>query len=443
MLTRIRIRPDERGLVLRSGRFEQVLGPGVHWRWQLTGPRHREQVEVIDQLQTRLEHPQLERLLACSQLRDALHIANIADHQRALVWVDGRLTHFLRQGRYAFWKEPRTVQIEVVDTLITRLEHENLDVLLADQNIRRELRVLDLRDEERALIWVDGRLAHILGTGRHAFWTTPRTVEFEVFQVGAFRLSHPRWASIVEHPDAKRFLDVVTVPPYARAPLFRAGELVETLGPGVHALWKQADLVGCVTIDLREQIAEVAGQEIMTSDKVTLRVNLLVTYQVADAAKAVNTVSDYKDAVYREAQLALRATIGTRSLDSLLGEKEAIGRNVADMLQPRTAEFGVTIRSVGLRDIILPGEMKAILNQVITAEKQAQANLIRRREETAAARSQANTARIMAENPHLARMKELEMLQEIVAGSKAVFVLGRGDAVAQVRGLVGGDDVSN
>jgi regulator of protease activity HflC (stomatin/prohibitin superfamily) len=74
-------------------------------------------------------------------------------------------------------------------------------------------------------------------------------------------------------------------------------------------------------------------------------------------------------------------------------------------------EFGVSVRSVGLRDIILPGEMKQILNQVIEAEKQAQANLIRRREETAAARSQANTAKLLAENPGAgSRMKELESL---------------------------------
>jgi regulator of protease activity HflC (stomatin/prohibitin superfamily) len=97
------------------------------------------------------------------------------------------------------------------------------------------------------------------------------------------------------------------------------------------------------------------------------------------------------------------------------------------------------VRSVGLRDIILPGEMKQILNQVIEAEKQAQANLIRRREETAAARSQANTAKLLAENPALARMKELESLAEILAGTKATFVLGGGDLGAQVRRLTAGN----
>jgi regulator of protease activity HflC (stomatin/prohibitin superfamily) len=96
----------------------------------------------------------------------------------------------------------------------------------------------------------------------------------------------------------------------------------------------------------------------------------------------------------------------------------------------------VAVRNVGLRDIILPGDMKLLLNQVIAAQKEAEANLIRRREETAAARSQANTAKLLAENPQLARLKELEMLKEVLAGTSATFVFGEGDLSTQVRSLV-------
>ena len=80
--------------------------------------------------------------------------------------------------------------------------------------------------------------------------------------------------------------------------------------------------------------------------------------------------------------------------------------------------------------------MKIILNEVIVAQKQAEANLIRRREETAAARSQANTAKLLAENPVLSRMKELEALQEILRGTNATFVLGTGDLADQISGLI-------
>ena len=184
-------------------------------------------------------------------------------------------------------------------------------------------------------------------------------------------------------------------------------------------------------------MVEVSGQEIMTLDKVTLRTNLQVTYRVVDAEKAVTSVTDYSQTVYRSAQLALRSAIGTRPLDALLQDKDSMGAELKESLSTRLADLGITIEDVGLRDIILPGEMRTILNQVIEAEKKAQANIIRRREETAAARSQANTARLLAENPVLARLKELELLQEVLAGTKTSFVFGQGDLVTQLRGLVG------
>jgi regulator of protease activity HflC (stomatin/prohibitin superfamily) len=174
----------------------------------------------------------------------------------------------------------------------------------------------------------------------------------------------------------------------------------------------------------------------MTADKVSIRANLVVAYQVVDAEKSVTVVADAAQALYREAQLALRATVGTRMLDALLADKDAVARELLANLAARVAEFGVAVRSIGLRDLILPGEMKELFNRVIAAEKEAQANLIKRREETAAIRSQANTARLLAENPVLARMKELELLQEVLARTNATFVLGQGDLVAQFAALV-------
>jgi regulator of protease activity HflC (stomatin/prohibitin superfamily) len=113
-----------------------------------------------------------------------------------------------------------------------------------------------------------------------------------------------------------------------------------------------------------------------------------------------------------------------------------VGAETRAALAPRAAELGVIVKSVGLRDIILPGDMKELLNSVIAATKEAEANLIKRREETAAARSQANTAKLLAENPQLARLKELEMLQSILAGTKTTLVLGPGDLGTQIKSLV-------
>lgn len=363
----------------------------------------------------------------------------ITQHQRGLAFRYGDFRGLLGPGTYRLWSRlfsRKRSTIEVIDTLETRFEHKLLDVLLQHADMREALEVVELADNERALVWKDGRLLAVLGPGRHAFWKTPYSLRVERFDAGALRFEHKQLDAVLAHPESRRYFEGIDVEAHEVVLLYHNGRLIEKLREGRHVFWKGVGRLAWRAVDLREQLVDIAGQEIMTRDKVTLRVNLVVTFQVIDAQRAATTVSDYTQALYREAQLALRAAITTRTLEALLSDKEAVGGEVRHAIARRASEFGIAVRSVGLRDIILPGEMKTILNQVITAEKQAQANLIRRREETAAARSQANTAKLLADNPVLARMKELELLQEVLAGMKATFVFGPGDIVHQVRSLI-------
>ena len=206
--------------------------------------------------------------------------------------------------------------------------------------------------------------------------------------------------------------------------LFVDGDFVQTLPPGRYAFWKNMAQVKFVQEDLREAMFDVAGQDIMTADKVTLRMNAVVTYRVVDARTAVSTVDDVRQALYREAQLALRAVVGARELDTFLMEKDGVASELADMVRARAKALGVELIAVGIRDIILPGEMKDLMNRVTEAKKAAEANLIARREETAAMRSQANTAKLLADNPTLMRLRELEVLEKVAANSKLNILLG-------------------
>ncbi|UCG31556.1 MAG: slipin family protein [Phycisphaerales bacterium] len=367
----------------------------------------------------------------------------IRQHERGLLFHYGDFVRLLGPGTYRLWGRlwnRQRDEIQVVDTLSTRFVHPLLDVLLTHGDVCEALYVVDLRDDERALVWKDGRLGWILGAGRHAFWKEPYHLHVETFNVQDLRLEHPHLEAVLAHKDSSYHLKSMLVEPQQECLVFHNGRLVSTYRDGKHAFWSAAGDVEWQRVDTSEQLIDVSGQEIITSDKVSLRVNLLVTYQVADAVKAATVVDDYGQALYREAQLALRAVVGTRSLDVMLADKEAIGGEVRSALQQRADDFGVAVKSVGLRDIILPGEMRDILNRVITAEKEAQANIIKRREETAAARSQANTARLLTDNPALARIKELEMLQEILTGARTTFVLGSGDLVGHVRSLIREND---
>ena len=368
---------------------------------------------------------------------------HIKQFERGLLFRRGDFVRPLRPGTYRvpIWRWTKD-RIEIVSTLKTRFEHPLLDVLINDDRLHEQLAVLDLTDTQRALVWKDGRLFAIVGPGRHAFWTTPASIAVETYDTSEFRFAHPKLQAILAHPEATKWLDGVQVEQTEDVLLYRDGVLIDRLGEGLHVFWKGTGKVRWKTADRREQVADVAGQEIMTSDKMTLRVNLIVTWLVADVIRATNASQDYAQALYREAQLVLRAAVGTKTLDALLADKESVGNEVRTALIPRAEQLGVTVKSVGLRDIILPGDMRALLNQVVQAQKEAEANLIKRREETAAARSQANTAKLLAESPQLQRLKELELLKDVLDGAHATFVLGQGDLTDQLRGLVAQNSVA-
>ncbi|HSR50196.1 MAG TPA: slipin family protein [Acidobacteriota bacterium] len=361
----------------------------------------------------------------------------IREHEVGLRFRYGNFDRLLKPG--AYWNFGALLgvsRIEVVNRLRTRFQHELLDLITRREEVEKDLLIVRLGERQRALLWQDGRLAEILGRGLHAFWRQPYELKVEIFEIDEFWFRHPKLESIVASPFGKVFLESIQVDSNQTGLFFRDGRMLEPLQAGLHVYWKETGRVRFQIVDLREQVAEVAGQEIMTSDKVTLRVNLVVTYQVTDPLKAASVVSDYQQSLYREAQLVLRAAVGTRKIDALLADKESVGGEVRKALSRRAETFGVAVRTVGLRDIVLPGDMKLILNQVIEAQKQAEANLVRRREETAAARSQANTAKLLASNPLLVRMKELESLQEILAGTKTTFILGSGDLSGQIQSLL-------
>ncbi len=206
--------------------------------------------------------------------------------------------------------------------------------------------------------------------------------------------------------------------------LFVDGKAAELLAPGLHAFWRFNRELRAELVDLRIQPLEIAGQEILTRDKVALRINLTAGVRFADVLAAFAQQAKPLDFAYRELQFGLRAAVGARTLDELLDDKGAIDRAVAEHVAPRARAAGLELASVGVRDIILPGEMKTILARVVEAEKAAQANVIRRREETAATRSLLNTAKVMEDSPVALRLKELEALEKVTEKIDRISVFG-------------------
>jgi len=208
------------------------------------------------------------------------------------------------------------------------------------------------------------------------------------------------------------------------SPVYIDGRLVRELGAGYFGFWNTVTTPRIEVLEMRRQMLEISGQEILTRDKVTVRVNISAVFDIVNVALTRSTVKDVNEHLYRTLQIAVRQTLGKRTLDEVLAEKTDIDEAVSAEVRREMEAYGIRVGAIALKDIILPGDIRDILNQVVTAEKQAQANLIRRREETAATRSLLNTAKLMEENPLLVRLKELETLEKIADKVDKITVVG-------------------
>jgi len=362
----------------------------------------------------------------------------IAQHERGLVFRNRSFKTVLEPGVYRIFDPANRTEVQVYDLTVPEFEHARVDFLVkeARATIEKYFTIVELCDREVGLVFKNGKISGVLAPGkRQLYWRGPVEVRVEKQDIGKefevaknlakilVRAKQPLAAQVTEAVSA------VEVPDTAVGLLIVDGEFMRVLEPGLHAFWKFHRALKTELVDRRVQAMEVAGQEILTRDKVSLRVNLTALWQVLDVVKARTALTNFVDYVYKELQFALREAVGTRTLDELLGQKGALDREIADVVRSKVEEHGLAVRSVGVKDVILPGEMKTILNQVVEAEKVAQANLIKRREETAATRSLLNTARLMDENPTLLRLKELETLEKVTEKIDKLTVFGGLDGV--------------
>ncbi|HYI07659.1 MAG TPA: slipin family protein [Thermoanaerobaculia bacterium] len=345
-------------------------------------------------------------------------------HERALLFREGDFLGVLQPGVHWYFDPLLKLRSEIVSPRDPWLVHDDLDLMVKSGKLGSEVLVIDLKDTERALVWIDGRFARILDAGRYALWNTEYAVRVEIVDARVMQLVHAELPVIVRAHGAAALLEVLHVEPGHTGLWFRDGAYQATLAPGTYAFWKGVGKLKLYDVDMKELVLDISGQEIMTADKVTLRLNALVAYRITDPLRSVMEVEGSGQALYRAAQLALREAVGAKDLDTLLTGKEALAGELAAMLAPRAAELGIAVVTAGVRDIILPGDMKDLMNKVTEAKKAAEASLITRREETAAMRMQANTAKILESSPTLMKLKELEVLEKVAGKANLTVVLG-------------------
>jgi hypothetical protein len=193
---------------------------------------------------------------------------HIKQNELGLVFRRGDFARVLEPGT---WALPELLfgssRLEVVDLLATRFRHPLLDLLVRAPALQERLVVVDLTEGEHALVWRNGRLFDFVGSGLFAYWNAPAKVVVEVFDPDAIRFQHRRLDAVLRQENAKTFLAAVDVSSHERLLLRRGGELIDTLGPGRHAFWNRAGAITWQAVDLREQVSDVQGQEILPPNK--------------------------------------------------------------------------------------------------------------------------------------------------------------------------------
>lgn len=218
------------------------------------------------------------------------------------------------------------------------------------------------------------------------------------------------------------FRTVVIVREYERGLLYRQGRFVELLPPGRYASWSwQGRRID--RVDVREASQTVEGQEVLTADKIGVRVTLIAQFRVADPVAARHSVVDYQSQLYQDLQLTLREAITGRALEELLRERDALSVTLQERVAPRAKGYGVELTRVGVKDMVLPGTVRAVFLQEVEAELKGRASLVAARHEVAAARARANTAKLIQENPQMLRLQELETLAQLASKPGNVLII--------------------
>lgn len=358
----------------------------------------------------------------------------IKENQRGFLFKNGKFEKLLGTGKYHIFSADKQIEVVSTEEQLSSASCD-LDTLLSNPEVAKSVSVVEVADQQLALHFINGQFVHVLKPGKYAFWNTSKTHTFQMTDTSTPEVA----ADVPTYIFGKilpSFYTRVEVLEYQRGRLYFDRKLVRILEPGTYYFWKTDIRVDTALADTRLMQYDVSGQEILTADKVSLRINFVLTYRVTDFEKIVTEIDDYEQQMHVAVQLALREYVGKHKLDEILENKDEMSNFVFQQLKAKEKNFFVEITDGGVKDIILPGEIRQIMNSVLVAEKQAQANVITRREEVASTRSLLNTAKLMDENQTLYRLKELELIERICGNVGNINLSGNSDLLTQLTSLL-------
>lgn len=360
----------------------------------------------------------------------------ISENCRGFLFQNGKFRALLGPGKYFVLKASqneeghrtyiapfgKTVEVVACEGALSSVLAPR-ETLLADPRIAKETASVAVGFGERLIRFVNGKFAGTFGPGTHVFWNVNGENEFFKEDVSTYHVRDDFPVELFSFLPTAFYSDAL-VDGRMHGLLFVDGKFEKLLPPGRYYFWAVMHEVSVRTVPACLAEENLVGQEILTADKVPLRLNCVCEYLITDPVGAGTALRGYSEGLHTAVQIALREFVGKYRLDEILSLREEISAYLLGRVKEREADLFLDVKSVAVKDIILPGEIRAIMNTVLAAEKQAQANVIARREEVASTRSLLNTAKLMDENATLYKLKELEYLERICAHVSALSLGG-------------------
>ncbi|KHD36710.1 peptidase [Clostridium acetobutylicum] len=358
----------------------------------------------------------------------------IKENERGYLFKDGIFIKLLNPGKHSYiWGnyEIKKVNVDSMKEIST----SDMDIFLKDENFKKSVVKIDIPDGKLAVHYVNGRKLNVLVSGEYAYWNIIKKHTFELIDISKPEVQESIDRSLFKYMPISLYTKI-EVAEGQRAVVYFDGKFHKELSSGVYYFWNSCVKVTYKLVDIRVQKLEVLGQEILTTDRVSLRINFVCDFRVVDAVSITSKIKDYATQLYTFSQMVIREYIGRFKFDDILNQKEEIGGFILSRLKEKEREYYVEFIGAGIKDIILPGEVRDIMNTVLIAEKKAQANVISRREEVASTRSLLNTAKLLDENETLYKLKEMEYLERICDKVGSISLSGGNNLLGQLNELL-------
>ena len=360
----------------------------------------------------------------------------IKDNQAGFVLKDGIFRKMITAGTYHF---SRALGYEVeIEEMTGELDYIDIpyQVLSRDSAFLNATVHMEIPDGSVGFIYMNGKLTSFANRKEYTFWNIFDKYEIKVVSMEETVMGNEvtkQMVSLIPH----NLYTEIMVGEGEVGLVYYDNVLQRQFSKGIYRFWNYTHNISCRVFDMKQREMDIVGQEILTKDKIGIRMNVACMFKIRDAVEFAENISDLKGQLYSAVQLVIRETVGNYKLDEILEAKEKISGEIFVSLKEKEEMFCVNFLTAGIKDIILPGEIREIMNSVLVAEKTAQANVISRREEVASTRSLLNTAKLMDENTTLYKLKELEYLERICEKVGEISVNGNAGIVEQLGKMMG------